>query len=223
MNRPTLFVLIVLNALFIVVLGAEFLTSTETTSIISPLKTDNVESEESALEFDLTAMSEDSYSDLVDRPMFIKGRKPVDEPESESAPTTEMKKVEAFFWDLTGIFTTPKGATAFFSRTNAKVLKDNYRKSKIGEELDGWKMIEIHTDNVVLTQMNETKTLMLRKEKPKTASVPIQSAQTQKNINNRIPQSPPAIQQKIEREPPPETTTQNSDDLSVETINPENL
>lgn len=97
MNRPTLFVLIVLNALFIVVLGAEFLTSTETTSIISPLKTDNVESEESALEFDLTAMSEDSYSDLVDRPMFIKGRKPVDEPESESAPTTEMKKVEAFF------------------------------------------------------------------------------------------------------------------------------
>ncbi len=222
MNRPIIFVLIALNALLAVVLAVEWVASTESSITQTETKVDNVESEESPPALDLTETSEDSYSDLVDRPMFIKGRKPVDEPVPESAPVVATKKTEAIVWDLTGIFTTPKGVTAFFSRTNAKVSKDNYRKYKVGEELDGWKVSEIHTDNVVLTQMNETKTLLLRKAKPKTPT-PIQST-----TNNPVAKPKPLAQQ----QGIPTQNLQTSDTLqniiapqsetSEETATPEN-
>jgi hypothetical protein len=158
--------------------------------------------------------------------MFIKGRKPVSEPVPETVPVAAVKKVEAFVWDLTGVFATPKGVTAFFSRANAKIPKDNYRKHKVGEELDGWKVTEIHTDNVVLTQANETKILPLRKNKPKTP-VPMQM-----NANNRVPppqHQPPVqpqlqIQQQgipLQNDPPPEMMQNNVEpqaDESVEAV-----
>jgi hypothetical protein len=198
MNRPILFVLIALNALLGIVLVGEWVANTQTPVATSQTKTSDSKSEESLPELDLTAVSEDSYSDLVERPMFIKGRKSVNEPVPETVPVAAVKKVEAFVWELTGIFATPKGETAFFSRTNAKVPKDNYRKHKIGEELDGWKISEIHADNVVLTQTNETKTLPLRKLKPRTP-IPMQM-----NTNNRIPPPPPPQHQPVPAQMPQE-------------------
>lgn len=196
MNRSTLFVLIALNALFVAVLAMEWVESTKAPPAISQNKTNNAESESSIPELDLTATGEDSYSDLVERPMFIKGRKPVNEPVPETVPVAAVKKVEAFVWELSGIFTTPKGVTAFFNRTNAKVPKDNYRKYKVGQELDGWKVTEIHTDNVVLMQTNETKTLPLRKLKPK-IPVPIQMANRVPPQQSQPPISPQGMQQGI--------------------------
>lgn len=168
MNRPLLYVLITLNVLLAAILAVEWATNTEPQPVKTSAQTqnNNAELDEALPELDLTATSEDDYSDLVERPLFIKGRKPVNEPEPETA-TAAVKKVEAFNWELTGIFTTPKGVTAFLSRTNTKVPKDNYRKPKIGEELDGWKITEINTDNIILTQAGETKILQLRKAKPK--------------------------------------------------------
>ncbi|MDD5227480.1 MAG: hypothetical protein PHN45_06795 [Methylococcales bacterium] len=194
MNRPVILVLIALNTLLVAVLTIEWVAGTKTPTTIAQTKTDNSESEESLPELDLTTTSEEGYSDLVERPLFIKGRKTVNEPIPESVPVAAVKKVEAFVWDLTGVFATPKGVTAFFSRMNAKVPKDNYRKYKVGEELDGWKISEIHTDSVVLTQTSETKTLPLRKLKPRTP-VPMQM-----NVNNRVPPPqhqpvPPQMQQ----------------------------
>ena len=220
MNRPTLFVLIALNVLCAAILAGEWYSATETQSAFLPKKNNNADSEESLPELDLAATTEEDYSDLVERPMFIKGRKPVEEPEPESTPVAQVKRSDVFNWNLTGIFASPKGVTTFFSRINAKVEKDNYRKPKLGDDLDGWKITEIHPNKVTLTQAGETKTLQLLKPKPKTP-VPMQQ-QMQMNGNNRVP--PPqqqAIQQKIESAPPPETT-QNPDDLSVETVNPEN-
>ncbi len=195
MNRSTLFVLIALNTLFAVVLVGEWYAESETTNIQqSPSKTDETEGEELP-SLDLTETSEDSYSDLVERPLFIKGRKPVDEPIPETVPVAAVKKVEAFVWELTGIFVTPKGSTAFFSRINTKVPKDNYRKQKLGDELDGWKISDIHTDNVTLTQAGETKILLLRKVKNK---MPLPMGM---NGNNRIPplQQPPIPQQNLQQ------------------------
>lgn len=230
MNRPTIFVLIALNSLLVMVLVGEWVAETETPKTISTQsKIDETESE-ALPSLDLTAISEDSYIDLVERPMFIKGRKPVNEPVPETVPVAAVKKVEVFAWELTGIFATPKGVTAVFSRTNAKVPKDNYRKYKVGEELDGWKVTEIHTDNVVLTQANETKTLPLRKNKPK-SPMPMQM-----NINNRVPPpqrqppAPPQMQIQQQGIPPqnlqtPEAMQNNvapESETTEETVNPEN-
>lgn len=189
MNRPTLFALIALNTLFVFVLAGEWFTGSKISDTVTH-ESKTVETQDEELpSLDLEAKSEDEYSDLIERPLFIKGRKPVLEPETESAPVAEVKRMEAFVWDLTGIFTTPKGVTAFFSRVNGKVEKDNYRKLKLGDSLDGWKLTEIYLDKVTFTQTGETKNLSLRKAKPKnlppTPVVPVANA----NQNTR--QQPP--------------------------------
>lgn len=192
MNRPTLFALIVLNALLVFVLAGEWFAGNETTDAVQPeVKTVEAQDEELP-SLDLEAKSEEEYSDLVERPLFIKGRKPVAEPEAENAPVAEVKRNEAFVWNLTGVFSTPKGVTAFFSRINGKVEKDNYRKLKLGDALDGWKLTEIYPDKVTFTQTGETKNLSLRKAKPKnlppTPAVPVASA------NQRQPPRPEVAQ-----------------------------
>lgn len=229
MNRPTLFVLIALNALFVAILTTEWYLATDESLPVSQeqAKNDNAATENTLPNLDLTEPSEDSYSDLVERPLFIKGRRPVNEPLPESAPVAVVKKTEVFNWELTGIYATPKTVTVFFSRTNAKVAKDNYRKCKLNDEVDGWKVSEIHPDNVVLTQAGENKILPLRKNKPK-APMPAQM-----NTNNRSAMPPPPqkplvaapIPQEIQQNnnPQPEMTPEfEPESSSEETVNTEN-
>jgi hypothetical protein len=119
-------------------------------------------------ELELTRQSEESYADLVARPLFIKGRRPVDEPGQEEAQT--LAAVDTFDWQLNGVYTTKKGLTALFSRSTTKAPKDNYRKISTGADLDGWKLTEIHYDKVLLKQGNQQKELLLRKPKSKELS-----------------------------------------------------
>lgn len=229
MNRPTLIVLIALNGLLAFILAGEWLSQTDKTSSVSKNKTENSEIEQTLPEIDLQERSEDSYSDLVERPMFIKGRKPVEEPVAESTAPVVAKRPDVFNWTLTGIFTAPKGVTAFFTRINNKVEKDNYRKPKLGEELDGWKIAEIHPNSVTLTQSGETKTLQLLKPKPKTVmptgntNPPPQRQLHNNGISTQnAPPQPPPLSTQPPVTPQPVTINPNPDDLSVETVNPEN-
>lgn len=195
MNRPTLLVLIALNALFAAALVGEWFAEKDTSEISRPPVKTGDTSEEDLPQIDLEATSEEQYSDLVERPLFIKGRKPVPEPEPESVPVAAVKKVEALNWELTGIFATPKGVTAFFSRTGAKVPKDNYKKLKLGEELEGWKLSAISPENVTLSQTGETKVLPLRKVKPKTPMPETMQARVPPQRNPPpVPVPPPQLQ-----------------------------
>jgi hypothetical protein len=113
----------------------------------------------------LTKQPETSYVDLVARPLFIQGRKPVNEPDPVTTPVA--KATETFNWALNGVYTYQKSLYALFSRTTAKVPKDNYRKITKDSDIDGWKLIEIHKDKVVVSQGGQQKELTLRKPKPK--------------------------------------------------------
>lgn len=116
-------------------------------------------------DIDLSGQTEESYADLVARPLFIKGRKPVDEPDPKQ---TQVNTIAVKFdWVLNGVYTTKKGLSALFSRATQKVPKDNYRKLLEGGDLDGWKLTEIHQDHVVLSQDSSQKELLLRKPKLK--------------------------------------------------------
>ncbi len=117
---------------------------------------------------ELTRQSEESYADLIARPLFIKGRKPVDEPSPEEIQNMAVANI--FDWQVNGIYTTKKGLSALFSRSKSKVAKDNHRRVLIGGDLDGWRLAEIHADKVILNQGNEQKELLLRKPKLKDLS-----------------------------------------------------
>jgi hypothetical protein len=128
---------------------------------------------------DLTKQPEDSYDQLVNRPLFIKGRKPVDEPKPESSQVPVVPVV--FDWVLNGVYTKNKKLTALFSRDKTKVPKDNYRKIAVDGDLDGWKLTEIRNDRAILMQGANQKEVLLRKAKPKTP-------QTRNNAVPPVPQ-----------------------------------
>lgn len=116
-------------------------------------------------DIELTRQPEDNYVDLVARPLFIKGRRSVDEPVRETGQAAT--KTETFDWQLTGVYSTKKTVSALFSRAKSKVAKDNHRKITVGEDLDGWKLIEINKDRALLKQGSKEKELLLRKPKLK--------------------------------------------------------
>lgn len=169
MNRPTLYCLGALNLFFVGVLAIEvYLTTQPIDAAALTVQKKNVTVlQEEATDLNLSDPSEDNYSDLVERPMFIKGRKPVEEPIPEEMALATAQKTENVNWELIGIYSTPKGTTAFFSRSNGRLPKDNFRKCKLGDALDGWHLSEINENAVSLTQGTETKKLPLRKMKPK--------------------------------------------------------
>ncbi len=146
--------------------------------------------EDTMPDIDLTGQREESYADLVNRPLFVKGRRPVDEPDLKQAQTNAV--AVKFDWQLNGVFTTKKGLSALFSRATLKVPKDNYRKIAEGGDLDGWKLTKIHLDHVVLTQDSSDKELLLRK--PKLKQLPNTTANTTPPPHGRgevVPQPEP--------------------------------
>lgn len=155
-------------------------------------------------EIELTRQPEDNYVDLVARPLFIKGRRPVDEPVRETGQAAA--KPETFDWQLTGVYSTKQTVSALFSRSKSKVAKDNHRKITVGEDLDGWKLTEINKDRAVLKQGNNEKELLLRKPKSK---IPLPGA------NGAAPAKPaPAPAATPESEPPPPPPQDNNGDTS---------
>lgn len=115
---------------------------------------------------ELTKQPESSYVDLVARPLFIQGRKPVNEPTNVTVPVTNAA-TETFNWAVNGIYTYQNKLYALISRTTTKVPKDNYRKVTKDNDIDGWKLTEIFKDRIVVSQGGKTKELPLRKAKPK--------------------------------------------------------
>ena len=140
----------------------------EKTILTSLTSTDKKLSPDEMPHIELNEQPEESYVDLVARPLFIKGRKPIDEPSPEAIQNALVPVV--FDWELNGVYTTANGLSALFSRSKTKVAKDNYRKIGIGAELDGWKIVEIYQDKALLKQGTQEKELLLRKIKPKDPS-----------------------------------------------------
>ncbi len=143
-------------------------------------------------DIELGKQTEDSYVDLVARPLFIKGRRPVEEPSPEAEQAAV--KLENFDWQLSGVYGKGEKISALFSRSKSKAAKDNFRKITVGDELDGWKLTEINADKVMFRQGSSEKELLLRKPKVKTAS-----------RNGAVPPVPGTIPDPAAAEPAVET------------------
>ena len=175
-----------------------YATWTEKSLLTSLTSTDKKLSPDEMPHIELNAQTEESYVDLVARPLFIKGRKPVDEPTSDTAQNALVPVI--FDWELNGVYTTVKGLSALFSRSKTKVAKDNYRKIGIGADLDGWKLVEIYHDKALLKQGAQEKELLLRKIKPKDPS--------KKTTNLNTPNTPQPQETEIPADSEPEITNE---------------
>jgi len=160
---------------------------------------------------ELDGQSEDSYVDFVSRPLFIEGRRPVNETLAANAQNNQI--AVKFDWLLNGVYTTSKGGlSAFMTRANPTLPKrDNYRKVTVGQMLDGWKLAEIFKDKVVFIQDATQKELTLRKPKPKQAQ-PKQGNPAQPPQVPETPEPPEGtLPPELEQPEPVDESLENSD------------
>lgn len=102
-----------------------------------------------------------SYSDMVDRPLFIKGRKNISDKIVETT-SKDAGKIE----DLTliGIYTKDEQPVALFSQQG---VEKKFIKISANDEISGWMVNEIQPDKVILDKIGRQKTLLLRAPKDK--------------------------------------------------------
>lgn len=108
----------------------------------------------------------EAYSELVERPLFIEGRKPL----VEVNPTADVQNVETGQiddWSLIGVYNKDKRPIALFSKKN-----EARKYLKLGSEqtISGWQIKEIQSDRVILQQGGQQKSVMLRKPRAETKS-----------------------------------------------------
>ncbi|QPK64641.1 hypothetical protein IVG45_06720 [Methylomonas sp. LL1] len=121
----------------------------------------------------------DSVNAIIERPLFIEGRRPLVETPVETAETSDTGQLDD--WLLIGTYTKNKRPTALFRKQNEarKFLKLNQ-----DQLISGWQLKEILSDRVVLQQGAQQKPVMLRKPReqakspapPKKPATPIKPA-----------------------------------------------
>ncbi len=126
---------------------------------------DEVEDEVETLpEIKLAEKPLESYSHMVNRPLFTEGRKPVEE--TNDTPTEEFTgNIEL---ELTGVVETPEGVTAML---RDKLKQKNYRARK-GDNVEGWDVDDVLDDKVIVRRGANRKELPLRKPRPQQAKPP---------------------------------------------------
>ncbi len=108
-------------------------------------------------ELKLAKQSLEAFADMVERPLFIEGRRPVIIEENENG-LEEQGEIDDLM--LMGVYTVEGHQVALFSQTGAG---KNYIKKTEGEEVSGWLLKEIQTDRVTLERAGNQQSMMLRK------------------------------------------------------------
>jgi type II secretory pathway component PulC len=99
------------------------------------------------------------FEELVERPLFVEGRRPPPEVVEEPPPPVSRTPLDL---KLMGMIFSPTGKTALLVDPKGK-----YKRVKEGGVVGGWLLKELKTDRVLMQQDGETKELPLLKAKPK--------------------------------------------------------
>jgi hypothetical protein len=109
------------------------------------------------------------FEELVQRPLFIEGRRPPEESAGDEGPI--VKPHTPLNAKLMGVVFSPRGVTALLVDAKGK-----YQRVRKGGVVDNWTLVELHRDRVILEQDGERQELLLLKKRPKvpsaTASTP---------------------------------------------------
>jgi len=104
----------------------------------------------------------ESYTQMVESPLFIEGRKPIVEDLTTASNNEEGVEIKDLV--LQGIYSVKGEMLVLF---NKKGAERKYLKKSAGQDVNGWLLQEIKADRVVLERDGKQQTVMLRKPKPK--------------------------------------------------------
>lgn len=103
--------------------------------------------------------SADTYSEIVDRPVFIEGRRPLAEVNpAENTQNQDVGQIDD--WALVGVYNKDKRPIALFSKRNEA---RKFLKITEDQSISGWQLKQIQADRVLLQQAGQEKSVVLRK------------------------------------------------------------
>ncbi|WP_139556421.1 type II secretion system protein N [Methylotetracoccus oryzae] len=111
--------------------------------------------------FELPSVEE--FSDFVEKPLFVEGRKPP--PEDEQKQAAQAQDTTPLNLKLMGVMFSPSGEMAILAEASGK-----NRRIRKGGSISGWRLVDLKTDRVTLQRGDERQDLPLLKPKPKTAT-----------------------------------------------------
>ncbi len=178
MNKNLIKLQVAVCLVLVIILMLEwiFLGSAENPISAGSVSGEEEVSEVALPEIQFSVQALETYSDMGDRPLFIEGRRPVTE-EEEETDSLEVENVDDLI--LMGIYRVEGQMTAMFSRSGSD---KTYLKKIQGDDISGWLLKEIRSDNVLLERDGKLQTLMLRKPKLQPASPPIPIKRPEKII-----------------------------------------
>jgi hypothetical protein len=109
----------------------------------------------------LSKKTVEGYLEIVEKPLFIKGRAPIVSI-VDDGPIEEMAKIEDLV--LVGIYSTEDHLVALLSTPKAD---KKFIKKLEGDGISGFLLKEIHLDRVILERNGNEQPQMLRKERPR--------------------------------------------------------
>ncbi|GFO71385.1 hypothetical protein BJAS_P0824 [Bathymodiolus japonicus methanotrophic gill symbiont] len=106
------------------------------------------------------------FHEMVERPLFFVGRKPIvleDTEAAEEAVVVEVKPAEDISMALIGIINTPAGVYALFHDPKAKADEPKFKRLKQNQQINGWTIKEIKHDRVMISADKNTDEILLAK------------------------------------------------------------
>ncbi len=130
---------------------------------------------------DFVLPPEESFEDVIERPLMVRGRRPVDEQQPQKEVAVPVQNQNSRI-QLMGVISTPEGMTALLVDGAGK-----YKRVKLNGQIDGWDVTELQGDKVILVQGASRQELLLRKPKPKVARVPKKKPKSRKRDKRAKP------------------------------------
>ncbi len=131
----------------------------------------------------------EDYASIAERPLFLPERRPPpDEPEAEAEQSQPNHLTELDGMDLNAVVIAPSGVSAWVRSPRQKELV----RVRLGDDLEGWTVKDIHPDALVLERQGETDQIVLRdyEHTPPAASPGVRNpAAPQRLPRGAVPQS----------------------------------
>lgn len=134
------------------------------------------------------------YQQMVERPLFMESRRPSQPAPPEPPAPPKLEPPPPISFKLMGILATPQGKMALVADAKGK-----YKRLKVRDALDGWQIVDIKPDRVLLDHGGNREDLaLLKKRPPGAAPTPTPAAAP----GEQPPQRKPGANRPVMRQPP---------------------
>ncbi len=141
----------------------------------------------------------ESYSDLVNRPLFNNTRRIIKEVTIPPTVIKQIIKTANFKHELIGIFGSQSETNALFRNKSPRNMKNKNQRFftvKVGEYIDGWQIKKINTNTVIIENNGKTETIAWSKYKPRLFKT------LKKPIKNKLPKTNNPFKRKLKSSAP---------------------